>query len=202
MPSRFWRLSCCGVVFTSLAIDEFLVWSAMASKLRKGVLGSRARSEQKEFWQMRSRLMGERSGRANSVWSRMCGRCGVAGDVTTTSQRGYTRSIGRRLLQSQESGLQALRRRVGRKTEKRDAWNVKIRSSEQGLLPWKRRKEDKRCQETRGEIAWKSRTRPSVAKNWMNRGKNLCFQRNAGEPQGVTTAPDARSGKKEERSHA
>ena len=65
----------------------------------------------------------------------------------------------------------SLRRRVGRKTEKRDAWNVKIRSSEQGLLPWKRRKEDKRGQETRGETAWKSRMRPSVAKNWMNRGK-------------------------------
>ena len=51
----------------------------------------------------------------------MCGRGGVAGDVTITSQRGCTGSIGKRLVQSQESGLQALRRRVKRKTEKRDA---------------------------------------------------------------------------------
>ena len=57
------------------------------SKLRRGVLGSRARSELEEFWQMRSRLMGERSGRATSVQNRMCGRCGVAGDVTMTSWR-------------------------------------------------------------------------------------------------------------------
>ena len=40
----------------------------------------------KECWQMRSRLMGERSGRANSVQNRMCGRSGVAGDVTMISQ--------------------------------------------------------------------------------------------------------------------
>ena len=39
----------CGVVFTSLALDEFSEWSAMVSKLRRGVLGSRARSELKEF---------------------------------------------------------------------------------------------------------------------------------------------------------
>ena len=59
----------------------------MISKIRRGFLGSRARSEQEEFWQMRSRLMGERSGRANSVLNRMCGRGGVAGDVTITSRR-------------------------------------------------------------------------------------------------------------------
>ena len=43
-----------GVVFTSLAFDEFSKWSAMVSELRRGVLGSRARSELKECWQMRS----------------------------------------------------------------------------------------------------------------------------------------------------
>ena len=32
--------------------------------------------------------MAERSGRANSVRSRMCGRDGVAGDVIITSRRG------------------------------------------------------------------------------------------------------------------
>ena len=121
---------------------------------------------------------GRKSVRAISVRSRMCGRGGVASDVTITSQRGCTGSIGRRLVQS---GLQALRRRVGRKTEKRDAWKLKIRSSEQGLLLWKRRQEDKRSQvslfkkrrtrETCGEIAWKSRMRPSVAENWTQRKK-------------------------------
>ena len=58
----------------------------MVSNLRSGVLGSRARSELKECWQMRSRLMGGWSGRANSVLNQMCGRGGVAGDVTVTSK--------------------------------------------------------------------------------------------------------------------
>ena len=81
VPSRFRRLSCGGVVLTSLALDEFSEWSAMVSKLRRGVLGSQERSELKEFWQMQSRLMGEGSGRANSVQNRMrwtrwrCRRC-------------------------------------------------------------------------------------------------------------------------------
>ena len=47
----------------------------------------------------------------NSVQNLMCGRGGVAGDVTVTSGRGWG-SIGRRSLQSHESGLQALRHRV------------------------------------------------------------------------------------------
>ena len=50
----FRRLSCGCVVFSSSALDEFSEWSAMVSKLRRGVLGSRARSELKEYWQMRS----------------------------------------------------------------------------------------------------------------------------------------------------
>ena len=60
-----------------------------------------------------------------------------------------------------------------------------------------------------GEIAWKSRMRPSVAENWMNRGEDaegatrgrqivLRFQGSAGEPQDVTAAPVARCGEKEE----
>ena len=48
----------------------------------------------------------------------MCGRGGVAGDVTVASRRGCKGSTGRRSLQSQENGLQALRRRVERKREK------------------------------------------------------------------------------------
>ena len=40
-----------------------------------------------------------------------------------------------------ESGLQALRHRVGRKTEKLEAWKLRRRNPEQGLMPWKRRKQ-------------------------------------------------------------
>ena len=66
--SRFRRLSCGGVVLASLALDEFSEWSATVFfKLGRGFVGSRERSELKEIWQMQSRLMGGRSGRANSV---------------------------------------------------------------------------------------------------------------------------------------
>ena len=41
-------VSCGGVVFASLALDEFTEWSAMVSKPRRGVLGFRARSELKK----------------------------------------------------------------------------------------------------------------------------------------------------------
>ena len=61
VPSRCRRLSCGGGVFTSSALDELSEWLAMVSQLRRGVLGSWARSEPKECWQMRSRLMGGRS---------------------------------------------------------------------------------------------------------------------------------------------
>ena len=131
---------------------------------------------------MRSRFMGERSGRANSVENRMCARGGVAGVVTVTSRRGCKGSTGRRSLQSRESGLQALQRRVGRKTEKHGAWKQIIKSSEQELMPWKRRKE---CKEGRvsllkeewirklcGESSWKSKMKPRDARNWMSRRKS------------------------------
>ena len=49
----------------------------MVSKLRRGVLGSRERSEPKECWQIR---MGGRSGFVNSARIQMCGRGGVASD--------------------------------------------------------------------------------------------------------------------------
>ena len=110
---------------------------------------------------------GKRSGRANCVQNRMCGLGGVAGDVTTTSWRGCTGSFGRRSLQSRESGLQARRRGVRR-----------TRSSEQGLMPRKRKEGSQKGagipfkEEGLGrsvEIAWKPRMRPSVAENWMNR---------------------------------
>ena len=58
----------------------------------------------------------------------MCGRGGVAGDVTVTSQRGCKGSTGRRSLQSRESGVQALRRRVGE--EHREARGLEAENKE------------------------------------------------------------------------
>ena len=54
---------------------------------KREVRGSRGKSEQKDNWKVRSRLMGERSGFVNSVRSLMCGRGGVAGVATVTSQQ-------------------------------------------------------------------------------------------------------------------
>ena len=151
-------------------------------------------SSRRSFGKMRSRLMGERVGHANSAQNRMCGRGGVAGNVTITSRRGCTESTGRRSLLSRESGLQVFRRRVERKTEKLEAPKLRRRNSEQGLMPWRRRKEYKGGQvsllqkkgtrKTCGEIAWKSRMRPSVAENWMNRGKRCrrSYERSTDRP--------------------
>ena len=87
-------------------------WSVMWSagfQTQEEFLGVGTRSGPKEFWQRQSQSMAGRSGRANSVKNRMCGRGGVA-----VSRRGCTGSLGRRSLQSQESGLQALRHRAGK----------------------------------------------------------------------------------------
>ena len=103
----------------------------MVSKLSSGVLGSRARSELKECWQMRSRLMGERSGRANSVQNRMCGRGGVAGDATVTSRRGCTGSTGRRSLQKSgewSTGPSTSSGEEDRKTQCLEAENKELRA--------------------------------------------------------------------------
>ena len=199
------RLSCGGVVFTLSALDEFSDWLAIVSKLRKGVLGSRARSELKECGLMRSRLMGERSGRANSVLSRMCGRGGVAGDVTVTSRRGWKGSAGRRSLQSRETGPQALRRRAGRKTEKFGVWKQRERNSERGLMLWKRKEEGRMSllekegiRKMCGESSWMSNMRPRAAENWVNRRKSCkrSYEMSTGY-QGVTAAPVARCGEME-----
>ena len=102
----------------------------MVSKLRREVRGSRARSGPKESWQMRSQLMGERNGCANSVLSQTCGRGGVAGGVGVTSRRGCKGSTGRPSLQSQENGLQAFQRHVERRIEKLGVWTDVNASSE------------------------------------------------------------------------
>ena len=70
-------------------------WVAMVSKLRRGVRGSRVKSVKKESWRVRYRL-GERMGRVNSAQSRMCGRGGVAGAASMTSQQLCVGSTGRR----------------------------------------------------------------------------------------------------------
>ena len=107
---------------------------------------------------------------------------GVAGDVILTSQQRCTEGIGRRLLQSRESGPQARRPRVERKREKLEAWNLRTRRSEQGLMPWRRRKEYKEgrvslpkeegIRKMYGESSWKSKMRPRVARNWTSRRKS------------------------------
>ena len=114
-------------------------WLAMVSKLRRGVRGSRVKRVQKESWQVRSVLMGERSGRAHFVQNRMCGRGGVTGAVKMTSWQGCVGNTGRRSPRGRESGLRALQRRAGRKTERPGAWKQRTRNSEQGLMPWRRR---------------------------------------------------------------
>ena len=81
---------------------------AMVSKLRRRVRGSRGKSMQTESWRVRSRLMGERSGCANSDQSQVCGRGGVAGAAAMTSQQVCVGSTGRRSPQGLENGLQAL----------------------------------------------------------------------------------------------
>ena len=151
----------------------------MAFRHKRICHGCRARSGPKGFWRKQLQSMADRSGRANSVRSRMCGQDGVAGNAIITSRRRC--SISRRSQQSQETCLLARRARVERKSEKFEVWKPRIKSVEHELMLWERRKEHKKGQvssvrkkETRkkcGETLWKSRMTPSVAENWMNRGK-------------------------------
>ena len=76
----------------------------MAFKHRRRSPGCRARSGKKEFWQMRSRLMAERSGFANSVRRPVCGRGGVAGVVGTTSPRVCKANTSRRCTRRTRNG--------------------------------------------------------------------------------------------------
>ena len=98
----------------SRADDDRENWRAV-QELRRGVRGSRVTSVQKESWRVRSRLMGERSGRENSAQSRMCGRGGVAGVASLTSQKVCVGSTGRRSPQGLENGPRALRRQAERR---------------------------------------------------------------------------------------
>ena len=71
IPAIVWLLVLSLLHLLSISVPR---WLPMVSKLRRGVRGSRVKSGQKETWQVRSRLMGQRSGRAHSVQNRMCGR--------------------------------------------------------------------------------------------------------------------------------
>ena len=69
----------------------------MVSKRRDGVRGSEGKRGRIESWQVRSRLMEERSGFVNSARSQMCARGGAAGDATTISRPGCVGSPGWRI---------------------------------------------------------------------------------------------------------
>ena len=100
-------------------------WLVMVSKLITGVRGSRGKSVQKESWRVRSRMMAERSGCVNSAQSQMCGRGGVVGAATMTSQQVCVGRTGKRSPQGLENGLRALRRQAVRKTESPKVWRQK-----------------------------------------------------------------------------
>ena len=100
----------------------------MVSKLRRGVRGSRGKSVQQESWRVRSQLMEERSGRVNSAQSHVCGRGGVVGAATMTSQQVCVGSTGRRSPQGLENGLRAFQRQAGTKTECPKVWRQRTRS--------------------------------------------------------------------------
>ena len=91
----------------------------MVSKRRRWVRGSQEKSEQREYLPVRSRLMGERSGLANSAQSQMCGRGGVAGVATMTSRQGCVESTDRQLPQGPENGQQALRLQAGKEDRRK-----------------------------------------------------------------------------------
>ena len=100
---------------------------AMVSKLRRGVRGSQGKSVLKEFWRVRSRLMGEWSGFVNSAQNQMCGRGGVAGAASMTFRQGCVGSTSRLSPQGLENGPQCLRRQAGRKIERPKVWRQETR---------------------------------------------------------------------------
>ena len=184
VPSRFRRLSCGGVVLTSLALDEFSEWSAMVSKLRRGVLGSQERSELKEYWQMQSRLMGEGSGRANSVQNRMCWtrwRCRrCCSNIPAGLQGKYRQAVAAKSGEG-STGSSTSSGEEDRKTRSLEAENKELRARSDAMEKKERvqggsrvsllKEEEEETRKMCGEISWKSKMRPSVARNWMNRSK-------------------------------
>ena len=129
----------------------------MAFKHRKRSPGCRARSGQKEFWQMRSRLTAERNGVANSAPRPMCGRGGVAGVVGTASLQACTASTTRRwtrrikngtLVHLPRAGGQIGGFRVSKKRSRSSAHKLScsVSSNERGRRSPANRREE--------EVAW------------------------------------------------
>ena len=148
VPSRFRRLSCGGAVFTSSALDEFSEWLVMVSKLReKRVLGSRARSDPKECWQMRSRPDGRKEWTCkfcseSNVWTRWrCRRC--YSKIPAGFQGKYRQAV------AAKAGEWSTGSSTSSGDEDTKAQSLKAENTnfERGLMAWKRRKE---CKKDRG----------------------------------------------------
>ena len=175
---------------------------------------------QKESWQVRSVLMGERSGRANFVQNRMCGRGGVTDAVKMTSWQGSVGSTGRPVAARSgewSTGSTTSSGEEDRKTRSLEAENKELRARIDAL----EKKGGKECKEGRvslpgkketwkmcGERTWTSRMRPRAVKEWMSKRKTAegvyemwknvaCLQISTGEYQRVLAAQAARGGEKE-----
>ena len=155
--SRFRRLSGVGVVL-SLALD-----------------GGSFLNQKTESWRVRSRLMGDRSGRVNSAQSRMCGRGGVAGAATMTSQLVCVGCTGRRSpegLDVKPGGREKVQKFGGRKLR---SFGPKLNIT--GSRVEKKHREGKAFHP--GEnVAWKKsgewtlRMRSRAERSWMSKGKS------------------------------
>ena len=94
----------------------------MVTRRREGGRGSRLKNVRKKCWQVPSRLMGERNGYVHSVLNPMCGRGGIAGDATTTTQQFCGENTGSRLRRELARSPRALRRRVERRPRAETSW--------------------------------------------------------------------------------
>ena len=118
IPATVFPSCLCGLAaLVSRKVFRLVMGSDGFQTNKRICLGCRARSGPKGFWRRQSQSMAERSGRANSVRSRMCGRGGVAGDVIMTSRQGCTGSTGRvaeeeRKARSLEAENEELRARI------------------------------------------------------------------------------------------
>ena len=140
IPATVFLLCWCGPCRSCSRKISGQEWVAMVFKRSEGVRGSRRKSEQTQSWQVRSRLTGERSGFLNSAQSQMCGRGGVVGVATMTSQQGCVGSAVRQSLQVPENAQHASRRRAERRMESPEVRRKEIRSFGPGLRLCKRRK--------------------------------------------------------------
>ena len=95
---------------------------------------------------------GRKSGRANSVLNQMCGRGGVARDVINDNIQTELQGKYRQAVAAKSS-----RRQVGKRKARS---GKRTRSSERGLMAWKRKCKEgrgRRDSEEFGESLWKSK---------------------------------------------